>query len=68
VDNSSVTGESKPQIRTTTFTHIDPIESKNLVFLSTLVVEGSGAGVVIMTGDRTFMGRITSLTSSNNTY
>ena len=63
-----MTGESKPQLRTTHFTHIDPIESRNLVFLSTLVVEGSGAGVVITTGDRSFMGRITSLTASKTHF
>lgn len=63
VDNSSLTGESKPQLRTTFFTHLDPLESKNLAFLGTLVIEGSGTGVVIRTGDRSFMGRIASLTS-----
>ncbi|CAF0971223.1 unnamed protein product [Brachionus calyciflorus] len=63
VDNSSLTGESKPQLRTTYFTHLDPLESKNLAFLGTLVIEGCGTGVVIRTGDRSFMGRIASLTS-----
>lgn len=63
VDNSSLTGESKPQHRTTYFTHLDPLETKNIAFLSTLVIEGSGTGVVIKTGDRSFMGRIAYLTS-----
>lgn len=63
MDNSSLTGESKPQLRTTDWTHIDPLESRNLVFLSTLVIEGSGSGIVLKTGDSSFMGQIANLTS-----
>jgi sodium/potassium-transporting ATPase subunit alpha len=63
VDNSSLTGESQRQLRTTECTNPDPTETSNLAFLGTLVVEGSGAGVVIRTGDASFMGRIANLTS-----
>ena len=41
VDNSSLTGESEPQSRSTEFTHENPLETKNLAFFSTNAVEGS---------------------------
>ncbi|XP_017872777.1 PREDICTED: sodium/potassium-transporting ATPase subunit alpha-like isoform X1 [Drosophila arizonae] len=63
VDNSSLTGESEPQIRTTEFSHENPLETKNLAFFSTNVLEGNCRGVVIATGDRTVMGRIANLTA-----
>ncbi|XP_030246718.1 sodium/potassium-transporting ATPase subunit alpha-like, partial [Drosophila navojoa] len=63
VDNSSLTGESEPQIRTPEFSHENPLETKNLAFFSTNVLEGNCRGVVIATGDRTVMGRIANLTA-----
>ncbi|ESN98834.1 hypothetical protein HELRODRAFT_188923 [Helobdella robusta] len=63
VDNSSLTGESEPQSRTPEFTNPNPLETKNLAFFSTNVVEGTCRGVVINTGDRTVMGRIAGLAS-----
>lgn len=60
-----MTGESDPQPRSPEFTHIDPLQTQNLVFLSTLVVEGNGQGIVIKTGDRTLMGQIAYLVSGN---
>ena len=41
VDNSSLTGESEPQSRSTEFTHENPLETKNLAFFSTNAVEGN---------------------------
>lgn len=41
VDNSSLTGESEPQSRTTEFSHENPLETKNLAFFSTNAVEGN---------------------------
>uniref|UniRef100_A0A4W4F7Z1 Sodium/potassium-transporting ATPase subunit alpha n=1 Tax=Electrophorus electricus TaxID=8005 RepID=A0A4W4F7Z1_ELEEL len=64
VDNSSLTGESEPQPRSSEFSHENPLETKNIVFFSTNCVEGSATGVVISTGDRTVMGRIATLASS----
>lgn len=58
VDNSSLTGESEPLSRLPDCTHNNPLETKNLAFFSTFVVEGSGTGMVIRTGDQTAMGRI----------
>lgn len=63
VDNSSLTGESRPQTRTTEPTHEEPLETKNLAFMSTNCVEGKGMGIVVATGDRSVMGRIAGLAS-----
>lgn len=64
VDNSSITGESEPQHRTTECTDRNPLETSNLAFYGTNVVEGAGAGIVIACGDNTLMGHIAGLTSS----
>lgn len=64
VDNSSLTGESDPQSRTPEGSDENPLETKNLAFYSTKLVEGSGKGIVINTGDRTVIGQIAGLASS----
>ena len=63
VNNSSLTGESdalkrdwKPNDE-----FVEPRESTNLVFFGTLIVEGTGRGMVINTGDNTFMGQTAQL-------
>lgn len=62
VDNSSITGESEPLLRTIDpVTLANPLESSNLAFFSTNCIDGSGVGIVIATGDRTVMGDIASL-------
>ncbi|KAM6948789.1 sodium/potassium-transporting ATPase subunit alpha-2 [Aplochiton taeniatus] len=63
VDNSSLTGESEPQTRSTEFTHDNPLETRNICFFSTNCVEGTAHGIVVATGDRTVMGRIATLAS-----
>ncbi|CAD6184139.1 unnamed protein product [Caenorhabditis auriculariae] len=63
VDNSSLTGESDPQTRNCVFTSKNPLETKNLCLFSTSVLEGSGEGIVVLTGDRTVVGRIAALTT-----
>ncbi|KAJ7642253.1 aminophospholipid-transporting P-type ATPase [Roridomyces roridus] len=68
VDNSSLTGESEPQER---FPLVNgspsrPVEAQNLVFNSTLVVNGEAWGVVVRTGDHTFIGQIASLTGGES--
>ncbi len=40
VDNSSITGESEPQSLVNIWTDKNPVESKNLAFFSTSVVQG----------------------------
>jgi sodium/potassium-transporting ATPase subunit alpha len=64
VDNSSLTGESDPQLRTPEFSHENPLETRNLAFFSTSAVEGTCTGLVVNTGDDTVMGRIASLTGN----
>ncbi|CAL8075214.1 unnamed protein product [Orchesella dallaii] len=61
VDNSSLTGESEPQSRSPQCTNENPMESKNLAFFSTNALEGTGKGIVVATGDGTFIGRIAGL-------
>ncbi|CAH7688077.1 hypothetical protein PPACK8108_LOCUS22980 [Phakopsora pachyrhizi] len=64
VDNSSLTGESEPQERSY-LPDGDPVravEARNLLFNSTLVVSGEGFGIVVRTGDHTFIGQIAGLT------
>ncbi|CAH2319010.1 potassium-transporting ATPase alpha chain 2 [Pelobates cultripes] len=63
VDNSSLTGESEPQPRSTECTDENPLETKNLGFYSTTCLEGAAKGIVINTGDQTVIGRIASLAS-----
>jgi len=63
VDNSSLTGESEPQSRSTEMTSENPLETRNLAFFSTNAVEGTAQGIVIRTADRTIMGRIATLAS-----
>ncbi|KAA1477717.1 aminophospholipid-transporting P-type ATPase [Dentipellis sp. KUC8613] len=64
VDNSSLTGESEPQERMPNLegSPARPVEAENLVFNSTLVVNGEAWGVVVRTGDHTLIGQIAALT------
>ncbi|KAF9484958.1 aminophospholipid-transporting P-type ATPase [Pholiota conissans] len=68
VDNSSLTGESEPQERHALpdGSKKRPVEADNLVFNSTLVVNGEGWGIVVRTGDHTFIGQIASLTGGES--
>ncbi|KAJ4475627.1 aminophospholipid-transporting P-type ATPase [Lentinula aciculospora] len=65
VDNSSLTGESEPQERRalSNGSSSRPVEAENLVFNSTLVVNGEGWGIVVRTGDNTLIGQVAKLTS-----
>lgn len=65
VDNSSLTGESDPLLRTPECTHPDhPLETMNLAFFGTTCKEGTAKGVVISTGDNTVIGEIASLAAA----
>jgi sodium/potassium-transporting ATPase subunit alpha len=65
VDNSSLTGESRPQRRTA-----EPVrdghhhEIANLVFAGTTVLAGHGQAIVIATGMQTEFGKIAALTAA----
>ncbi|WP_455378665.1 cation-translocating P-type ATPase [Petrachloros mirabilis] len=68
VDNSALTGESKPKRRTSVpAENGHPPEIPNLVFAGTTVLSGHGRAVVIATGMRTEFGRIADLTTSLET-
>lgn len=67
VDNSSLTGESEAQSRTTECTDQNFLETHNLAFFGTLANEGEGLGIVIRTGDGTVIGTIASLASTTKT-
>ncbi|THU76959.1 hypothetical protein K435DRAFT_878488, partial [Dendrothele bispora CBS 962.96] len=65
VDNSSLTGESEPQERRPlpSGSPSRAVEAENLIFNSTLVINGEGWGVVARTGDHTLIGQVARLTS-----
>jgi sodium/potassium-transporting ATPase subunit alpha len=64
VDLSSLTGEPDAVACTVEHAHDLPAEARNLVFNSSLVLNGDGYGVVIRTGDKTFIGSIAGLASA----
>ncbi|XP_045476480.1 sodium/potassium-transporting ATPase subunit alpha-B-like [Harmonia axyridis] len=64
VDNSSITGESDPQSKYPKCTSENPLETANLAFYSTNIVEGRGRGIVISCGDDTLIGHIAGLTTA----
>ena len=62
VDNSSLTGESDPLLRSPECTEPEKIlETKNVAFFGTLVKEGRGKGIVFNIGDNTVIGQIANL-------
>jgi len=64
VDNSSLTGEAEPQARKVDFTDDNPLETKNIAMYTTSSLEGLARGVIILTGDKTIIGRIAGLVSN----
>ena len=65
VDNSPLTGEVEPLLRSPECTHPDnPFETKNLAFFGTLCKEGRGRGMVINIGSKTVMGQIADLAAT----
>jgi sodium/potassium-transporting ATPase subunit alpha len=67
VDNSSLTGESEPQLRKLSCTHDSLLESRNMVFSGTLVQSGNGKALVYGTGMNTQIGLIAQLTKETAT-
>jgi magnesium-transporting ATPase (P-type) len=65
---SAITGESEPVELDASVVHekgVTPVEeAKNIAFNGSLVLDGSGIGVVLATGDRSLIGTIASLTTS----
>jgi len=68
VDNSPLTGEVEPLLRSPECTHPEePFETKNLAFFGTLCKEGRGKGIVINIGANTVMGQIADLAATGGT-
>ncbi|KAF9898381.1 hypothetical protein BX616_004104 [Lobosporangium transversale] len=62
-DRAVLTGESEPIEASITATDDNFLESKNIAFMGTHVIQGSCVGVVILKGNDTLMGRINKLTA-----
>jgi sodium/potassium-transporting ATPase subunit alpha len=62
VDNSPLTGECEPQLRTIATASGARLDSRNLVFSGTLVTTGTGKGLVYATGVATEIGHIAGVT------
>lgn len=65
VDNSSLTGESEPQLRKLICTHENIMESRNMIFSGTLVQTGNGKALIYGTGMNTHIGKIVRLTKES---
>nr|CEG04843.1 unnamed protein product [Fusarium clavum] len=63
-DRSVLTGESDEIEGAVDATDANFLESRNIAFMGTTVMNGNGVGVVVLTGGRTVMGRIATSTSS----
>jgi sodium/potassium-transporting ATPase subunit alpha len=67
VDASILTGEAEPITCTVHHTDNNYMETKNLLFMGASIVEGSGTGLVVATGNRTVMGKIYKLSGGTAT-
>lgn len=66
VDNSALTGESEPQLRSLECTHTNLLECRNMVFSGTLVQSGNGKAVIFGTGHDTQIGSLATLTEQTS--
>jgi len=67
VNNASLTGESDAQDRSWAASSSVPLEAKNMCFFGTLMMRGNLQGVVVASGDRTFMGTVAKLAQDTAT-
>ena len=58
VNNTELTGESKPIKCTIIPTNDNLLETTNMIFYSSLIVEGNCEALVVATGDQTVLGKI----------
>ncbi|KAH8556555.1 K, P-type ATPase [Umbelopsis sp. PMI_123] len=65
-DRSILTGESDAIPGTVAMTDNNYLETKNIAFMSTHCTQGSGLGIVVSTGDKTVLGKISKLTSAKD--
>lgn len=66
MDQSALTGESEAVSASTACTDKNYLQTRNIAFCGTNVVEGGGRGVVVATGNRTVMGSIASAASRSS--
>lgn len=66
VDNSSLTGESKPQTRKVSNVEKEYINAENMLFAGNLVVGGECSGIVVSIGDNTVLGKIAQMAVSKS--
>ena len=62
-DKSMLTGESEAIESSVNCTDKIYTESKNIAFMTTLITNGQGKGVVVEVGDKTMIGKIAKLTT-----
>ncbi|CAF1250241.1 unnamed protein product [Didymodactylos carnosus] len=62
VNNSDLTGESKPVSCTVQCTDVNFMESTNILYYSSMIVQGTGEACVISIGDKTVLGKMNALT------
>eukprot|EP00742_Colponemidia_sp_Colp-10_P001616 GILJ01001735.1.p1 GENE.GILJ01001735.1~~GILJ01001735.1.p1 ORF type:complete len:1054 (+),score=155.27 GILJ01001735.1:48-3164(+) len=67
MDKSSLTGESEPIVGTTKCTDPNFLESRNMGFYGSFIIEGQATGVIVEVGDKTVMGKIFRLSTNTNT-
>jgi len=65
-DKSMLTGESEAIDGTVECTDESYVESKNIGYMTTLITNGRGKGIVVDTGNKTLMGKIAGLTSDTS--
>ncbi|WMW23266.1 HAD-IC family P-type ATPase [Methanolobus mangrovi] len=66
VDNSPITGEAEPQLRSLNCTHPNMLECRNMVFSGTLVQTGNGKALIFGTGSDTQIGKLAALTEQTS--
>jgi len=67
-DKSMLTGENEPVEGMVSTTEINYNEAKNIAYMTSLVTNGTGKGMVIQKGDNTLIGGITRMTTSTKNH
>jgi sodium/potassium-transporting ATPase subunit alpha len=65
-DRSLLTGESEAVDGTVECTDDQYVQTKNIAFMTTLITNGQGKGIVVSSGKSTMIGTIASLTQQTN--
>eukprot|EP01122_Echinamoeba_exundans_P008847 TRINITY_DN3010_c0_g1_i2.p1 TRINITY_DN3010_c0_g1~~TRINITY_DN3010_c0_g1_i2.p1 ORF type:complete len:640 (-),score=159.14 TRINITY_DN3010_c0_g1_i2:1578-3497(-) len=66
IDSAALTGESEPVSSSATCTDSNYLQTRNIAFCGTNIVEGTARGIVVSTGNSTVMGSIASAASSSS--